>query len=1260
MLPAPAPTPPPHPPPVRTDTRPIEPDEQWKTELRRRIELSLRHMVEDAQTVRDTILSSQPSEGSRERAQREYEESMNNIRMLAQDEFNRELRIEMSERRWALDVVDSNSPDVARQQQWILDNIRKGDEDRTLLVNTDAPQNAEGVLSASPQGLGDSERASDESLEGGYGSAIPEDEESGSDQSMESEEGEEEEDEDEEDEEEGEGDVQPRQSRPPSRPNVSLTQPLHSRSPVSRRDAQSRQRQPSNFRSAEDHDDEDAGDSPVPAHPARPREAQLYSPSGPPRRQSSGSQAPVWSRGARPAEPSGLSRTFAHASGQMYSPSPVQFPRRGSVNSTGSNSSGAGLHRAGSLNSDQHRSNGVVPHNPHNGTERPPTQARDRIASNIGPRERQMSASASPHDRPSPPTYPTVAPRAIPGARPPPLDDAVRFPTSGSPGSRTLFSMQRSPEDTRQGIAIPRGPTTPEEGPRGASWSSLHSRRSYGDFNVHRRHNSKGDRLPPVDGDISDASDDVVGELDDRQSIRSMRSLRSMRSMELEQVALYWEAEARRKEEEGTRKEEEANKKEDEARRLEEKARQSLEEAKRLEAGARQAEASAKMREAAAQKKEAEAKLKEAEAQKREAEAQKREAELRRKEDMARHREHEAKRKEEQARWKEEEAQRKEEEARKREEEVRRKEDDARKREDDARKREEDAREREKLARQKEEDARRFEEEARKKEEEARRKEDEARRKKEEAKRIELDYERKKREIEQRLAELEKREAELSLKEQAARLVQEELEARRPADETSWLESEATSPIDAEELTFEAEDAAKADTSNRTPEDLARQAQDAESTAPEQERQPKAKGRKGSKTAKRQKDKALEEQRLKEQGQQRLEEQRLLEEKRRLEEQRLLEEKRLEEERLQRERAEQIRLDEELSRQEQARLVREAVLEQERLQREAEEREANRIREEQLRAAEEARYRQLDEQRRRVAEQGRQQQYQQDEIAKQRAKEVQQKEFERREAQYYQRTLERERQNSMGASFEAPNVHRSGSTTNVTGSASDRSSASSTFSSSTGSTWSSRPSSMNSSHTSNSSFSSSSVPLSSTPRPSPTSTARPGAPGTSPYAAKLDETEWARRAEERARHQQEQFKREQERLESERQTKSAKVLSREELIRLYEHHENKWRQLKDSDNLGWNSFAWPVFKRPSEPEDMTTTAISAYVHSKYAPGADKSPKDRIKDHLKRWHPDKFETRILPRVAEEERERVKTGAGIVVRGLNELLNRNYED
>ena len=596
-------------PSVRTDTRPFEPDEQWRADLRKRIEHDLRHLVEDARTARDTILNSHSSERSHEHAQREYEEKMDVIRRLAQEDFNREMAIEMCERKWALDLVDSNSPSVARRQQSILDNICKPDDNRTSFVKHNAPRNAGGVLSASRQERGDSKRASDEGLEGGYGSIRPENKGSGSDKSVESEEKEEWEWE----EEEG---VQPRQSRPPSRSNVSLIRTLHTKSPVSRRDTQSRHRRPSNLRSEEDRDDEGEGDSP--AHPAQPREPF---PSGtPPRHQSPGSHTPVWGRVARPSEPSGISRTFALARGQMHTPNPVQFPR-GRVDSTASNSSGTSLHRAGSLNSDQHRSRSVTPHNPHNGTERPSTQARDRIASNIGHRDRQVSISAGIHDRPSPSIYPTVAPRAIPSARPPPLDDAVRFPTSVSPASRTLLSTQRSPEDTRQGIAIPRRPTTSEEGPRGASCSSLHSFRSYGDFDVRQRHNSGGiPRLPLVDGDLSDD----VSQLDDRQSVHNVRN------MELEQTTAHWDAEARHKEEEGARQEEEATK-EVEARLYEEKARQILAEAQRLEAHAH-LEASVKIREAAVQKKEAEVNLRELEAKKREAGLHRREEEVQLKE----------------------------------------------------------------------------------------------------------------------------------------------------------------------------------------------------------------------------------------------------------------------------------------------------------------------------------------------------------------------------------------------------------------------------------------------------------------------------------------------------------------------------------------------------------------------------------------------------------------------------------------------------
>ena len=52
----------------------------------------------------------------------------------------------------------------------------------------------------------------------------------------------------------------------------------------------------------------------------------------------------------------------------------------------------------------------------------------------------------------------------------------------------------------------------------------------------------------------------------------------------------------------------------------------------------------------------------------------------------------------------------------------------------------------------------------------------------------------------------------------------------------------------------------------------------------------------------------------------------------------------------------------------------------------------------------------------------------------------------------------------------------------------------------------------------------------------------------------------------------------------------------------------------------------------------------------------RSQRDRIKEHIRRWHPDRFDTKLLPRVVEGDRENVKEGAGAVVRGLNDLLRR----
>ncbi|KDQ60294.1 hypothetical protein JAAARDRAFT_125679 [Jaapia argillacea MUCL 33604] len=118
----------------------------------------------------------------------------------------------------------------------------------------------------------------------------------------------------------------------------------------------------------------------------------------------------------------------------------------------------------------------------------------------------------------------------------------------------------------------------------------------------------------------------------------------------------------------------------------------------------------------------------------------------------------------------------------------------------------------------------------------------------------------------------------------------------------------------------------------------------------------------------------------------------------------------------------------------------------------------------------------------------------------------------------------------------------------------------------------------------------------------------------------------------------------------------SKVLSKEDVIQLYQRHERQWGIINGAEMLTWDSFPWPMFKRPTSPEDITTVAIGAYVLSPHYPG-DKVGKDRIKEHIRRWHPDRFETKLLPKVVEGDQERVKEAAGVVARGLNELLTRS---
>ncbi|TDL21579.1 hypothetical protein BD410DRAFT_724190 [Rickenella mellea] len=102
-------------------------------------------------------------------------------------------------------------------------------------------------------------------------------------------------------------------------------------------------------------------------------------------------------------------------------------------------------------------------------------------------------------------------------------------------------------------------------------------------------------------------------------------------------------------------------------------------------------------------------------------------------------------------------------------------------------------------------------------------------------------------------------------------------------------------------------------------------------------------------------------------------------------------------------------------------------------------------------------------------------------------------------------------------------------------------------------------------------------------------------------------------------------------------------------------YETWWSTVGQRGALHFHTISWPIFTSAKTPEDLTTASIALFVLSPHHSNG-KSAKDRIKEQLLRWHPDRFEGKWLPLVPDEEKSIVREGMGQVVRALNELLNR----
>ncbi|KZT53231.1 hypothetical protein CALCODRAFT_55719 [Calocera cornea HHB12733] len=101
-------------------------------------------------------------------------------------------------------------------------------------------------------------------------------------------------------------------------------------------------------------------------------------------------------------------------------------------------------------------------------------------------------------------------------------------------------------------------------------------------------------------------------------------------------------------------------------------------------------------------------------------------------------------------------------------------------------------------------------------------------------------------------------------------------------------------------------------------------------------------------------------------------------------------------------------------------------------------------------------------------------------------------------------------------------------------------------------------------------------------------------------------------------------------------------------------YERGWARLAalGPESAGWADIPWPLFAHPSGPAELTEQGMREFLLSPAHSGG-KGARERGREALLRWHPDKFEGRWMGRVRPPERGSVREGVGVVVRFLGPL-------
>lgn len=132
---------------------------------------------------------------------------------------------------------------------------------------------------------------------------------------------------------------------------------------------------------------------------------------------------------------------------------------------------------------------------------------------------------------------------------------------------------------------------------------------------------------------------------------------------------------------------------------------------------------------------------------------------------------------------------------------------------------------------------------------------------------------------------------------------------------------------------------------------------------------------------------------------------------------------------------------------------------------------------------------------------------------------------------------------------------------------------------------------------------------------------------------------------------------EEKRADNKKRSFAAEEMKRAEVHRVkvaWAVYERSWANLLlgGAETLTFWNIPWPVLQPPQSVRDITPEAIAGFLLSGFH--SERIPRrERVREALKRWHPDRF-GRLRSRITPDEWASVECGAGVVIRCLNRLL------